>query len=260
MPVSKVLLSVAALGLCACSTLQPNVESPISGKNKGQDEDGSLTRSGAPTPVSHPASAQLELQAAAHWERLARDVAARIARVRTKFPPASRSLFVEPLDAGMPFAKAFHGYLIDHLLGKGQRVGLTRAGADRLRFTVQSISHENSDYTPPPGVTSVLVGGSMLASKIDNYVFRGIFPAIAAEALLTTSYGDFDAFSEVVISFTLLRGERMLARMSATYYVDDREMAQYLPSMPPSPLIVRLSGAAREPMPVRNFDVVSSRD
>lgn len=260
MPLSRLLVGVMALGLGACSALQPSVEPPISGTNKDPSHTFSLWRSGAPTPALHPVSAQLELQAASHWERLAKDVAAHIAQVRAKNPAGNRPLFVEPLDAGMPFAKAFHRYLVNHLISSGQRVGLVRAGADRLRFTVQPIFHEIGDYTPPPGALAVLAGGGMLAWKYDHPLFRIALAGLAGEALLATPYGNLGAFSEVLITVSLLRGENMLARMSATYYVDDREMPQYLPTMPPPPLIVRDSGADREPMPVRRFDVVSAKD
>ena len=144
------VVAVAA-AISACSTFQPPLDSAVSAATKPPPAADWQYFSGAPIPVRHPVSGQREFQTARHWEILAADVVKGFAEVRAKLPNADAPVFVEPPDLVMPFARAFHGYLVTQLLGRGQRVTLSRAGADRIHYAVQPVIHARGTYDPPPG-------------------------------------------------------------------------------------------------------------
>ena len=136
---STVLSIGSVIALSACSTLQPSA---------GPAQSASKMKSGAPTPVGYSLSGQREMQSVQHWDVLAREVV-------KGFPTENkRPIYVSPPDAGMPFSKAFHGYLTTSLMRQGHNVALSPTGADRVHVSVQRIHHEHLPIKPPPGVTS----------------------------------------------------------------------------------------------------------
>lgn len=258
-----VAVAAIAVLMSACEAVQPILQPPVdaglSEGTKPPPKDGWQYLSGAPTAVGYPLTGQNELRTAKHWEILAADAVKGFIEARAKHPGSDRPVFVDLPDPGMPFALAFHGYLVTQLLGRGQRVVLTRAGADRIHYSVQPVIHEYGSTGPPLGVLSLFGVGAGVAERFGGVVSTAIIGGLLAEAVI----GKHPAtrllpFSEVVITVSLVRGDALLARASATYYVDHREMAQYLPSMPPQPLIVQAWADQGKPMSVRSFRVVSS--
>ena len=210
----------------------------------------------SPTPVGHPRAAQREWQAAQHWERLASDVVKEFAQVRTKYGGADKPVYVDPADQGMVFSKVFHGFLIKYLLGNDQKVSLRSAGADRIHVSVERVFHEVGQYDPPFGIITGFGTGMFMASALDVPAALGPIGALGFDALWRTSYARSQAFSEVVVTVSLVRGDMVLARVSEPYYVDNLEMAQYRPSLPTLPLVVKASGG-KASMRLRSFAVVS---
>ncbi len=211
----------------------------------------------SPTPVGHPKSVQREWQAAGHWETLAADVVKEFAQVRAKHGSSDKPVFVDPADQGMVFSKVFHGFLVAHLLGNDQKVALTAGGgADRIHVSVERVFHESGQYDPPFGIITGFGTGMFMASALDVPAALGPIGTLGFEVLLRTSYFRAQAFAEVVVTVSMVRGETVLARVSTPYYVDNLEMAQYRPNTPNLPLVVRASGG-KASMRLRSFAVVS---
>jgi len=238
-----ILLSVgAALALSACSVLQPPA---------GPSESASIIKSGTPTPVGYSLSGQNEMQSVQHWDVLAREVV-------KGFPTENkRPIYVSPPDASMPFSKAFYGYLTTSLMIQGHNVALDPTGADRVHVSVQRVHHEHMPIKPPPGVTSVLALSAWLIDRSKMILMPAIGGAVIGEGIMALPYLRTDAFSEVVISVSLVRGNSIIARSSTGFYVDNLELAQYAPTYPEAPLLVQASSADRAAMPVKTFRVVS---
>ena len=211
----------------------------------------------SPTPVGHPRSVQREWQAARHWDILAADVVKEFARVRAKHGGADKPVYVDSADQGMVFSKAFRGFMITHLLGNDQKVSLTASsGADRIHVSVERVFHETGQYDPPFGIITGFGTGMFVASALDVPSALGAMGALGFDALLRTSYFRSQSFSEVVVTVSLVRGDMVLARVSAPYYVDNLEMAQYRPTTPNLPLVIKASGG-KASMRLRSFAVVS---
>ena len=137
-------------------------------------------------------------------------------------------------------------------------MSLTSAGADRIHVSVEPVFHRIGQYDPPFGILSVLAAGAFAANEYVGSFASGPIGVLAFETLLRTSYARFEAFSEVVVTVSLVRGDTVLARVTAPFYVDNLEMAQYMPSLPTLPLGVKAGGGQDLAMGVRSFAVVSS--
>jgi len=256
---SKILLTMgAAIILSACAVLQPpaGTDNPA---NVVVSADDLPIQANAPTPVGTRLSGQREVQGAQHWFNLARDLAEGLTQASDR-KPGNRSIFIDPPDQGMPFAKAFHGHLVTNLLARGFAVTTTRGDADRVHISIQPVHHEYLPNKPPPGVISAVAFGAWAVDYFSGNIAPAIFGAVLAEGVNGLPYLRTDAFSEIILTVSVVRGGDLTTRLSTAFYVDNRELPQYLRSRPEPPLIVQASGADKVSLPVRTFRVVSRSD
>jgi hypothetical protein len=248
------LVAAVTFTVSACST--PPVAGEAASTEAGEHSILGLYH--APTPVGHPRAAQREWQAAQHWERLAAAVVKGFAAARARQGGADKPVYVDPADQGMVFSKLFRSYLITHLLSNGEKISLTSAGADRVHVSVERVFHRIGQYDPPFGILSGLAAGAIAGDQYQGSFALGSIGVLTFETLMRTSYARSDPFSEVVVTVSLVRGDTVLARVTAPYYVDNQEMAQYRPSLPTLPLGVKAADGQDMSMPLRSFGVVSS--
>lgn len=97
--------------------------------------------SDVPIPSPYVESRQHIMQAAYHWEVLARNVASTIsAEIARDFPEYQEPIYVAP--AGItPFDKAFHDFLITSLVNRGLVVSHNHKNPLVLSFNTQVLSH-----------------------------------------------------------------------------------------------------------------------
>ncbi|MBU0986741.1 MAG: hypothetical protein KKH68_05755, partial [Proteobacteria bacterium] len=96
-----------------------------------------------PKPATYPLSYQQKMQAAKHWDILAKDVAGQVARFlqnKDKYILNQEGLYVQP-QPGV-FGNAFSEMLIAHLLKNGIKVNTTKEDYPVLEFKAQLIKHE----------------------------------------------------------------------------------------------------------------------
>lgn len=204
-------------------------------------------------------STQEELRSAQHWQILAADTARQIAAAAKNFPNAKAKFYVEPLDPLMPFAKAFEQYLATELVAREVPVSLSRTGALRIHYRVDTAFHHKGINPPPLGVMALLGTGVWFladkasATNLDGFEAAGLL--LAAD--VAHNMGLLGQISEVVLTVSVVDGDQLMARSSSTYYVEGEEMAQFVSSQTPPPLLVREPDWADDPMPVRSFPVVS---
>ena len=188
----------------------------------------------APAPVGYPITAQSTIYTASHWQTLAADTAKRITGLRDSAINEAAKLAEI---AGEPFIEP------DFAL------------ADNVSFYVEPL-----DPAMPFGrafhellmTNLVQNGANVVLHKEDAYVVHYAVQPVRHDNTGTVSLG---AFSEVMITVSLLDGGKLLMRRSLVYYVDDDEFFQYLATVPPLP-ISRYDSVGRVSMPVRPFAVV----
>lgn len=189
----------------------------------------------APAPVGHPMTAQTTMHTASHWQALAADTAKRITGLRdSAITEAAR--VAEITDE--PFTEP------DFAL------------ADNVSFYVEPL-----DPAMPFArafhellITNLVQNGAnVVLHKEYAYVVHYAVQPVYHD---NTDIVNLDAFSEVMITVSLLDGGRLLMRRSRVYYVDDDEFFQYLATVPPLP-ISRYDSVGQVSLPVRPFAVVN---
>jgi outer membrane protein OmpA-like peptidoglycan-associated protein len=188
----------------------------------------------SPTPVEYPMTTQVIMRTASHWQALAADTAKRIASLRdSTITEAARQAEI----AGEPFTEP------DFAL------------ADNVPFYVEPL-----DPAMPFArafhellITHLVQNGANVAlHKEGAYVVHYAVQPVPHD---NTDTADLGAFSEIMITVSLLDGGRLLMRRSRVYYIDDDEFFQYLATVPPLP-ISRYDSVGRVSMPVRPFAMV----
>lgn len=189
----------------------------------------------APTPVAHPLTSQTTIHTASHWQALAADTAERITGLRDSAISEAASLAEI---AGEPFNEP------DFAL------------ADNVAFYVEPL-----DPAMPFArafhellITHLVQNGAnVVLNKEYAYVVHYAVQPVHHD---NTDTVNLDAFSEVMITVSLLDGGRILMRQSRVYYVDDDEFFQYLATIPPLP-ISRYDSVGQVSMAVRPFALVN---
>ena len=189
----------------------------------------------SPAPVGHPMTAQTTMHTASHWQALAADTAKRITGLRdSAITEAARRAEI----AGEPFTEP------------------DVALADDVPFYVEPL-----DPAMPFArafhellITNLVQNGAnVVLHGEDAYVVHYAVQPVRHD---NTDTVNLDAFSEVMITVSLLDGGRLLMRRSRVYYVDDDEFFQYLATVPPLP-ISRYDSVGQVSLAVRPFAVVN---
>ena len=188
----------------------------------------------SPTPVAHPLTSQTTIHTASHWQALAADTAERISSLRdSAINEAARLAEI----AGEPFIEP------DFAL------------ADNVSFYVEPL-----DPAMPFGrafhellMTKLIQSGAnVVLHKEDAYVVHYAVQPVRHD---NTDTLNLAAYSEIMITVSLLDGGKLLMRQSQVYYVEDDEFFQYLATVPPLP-ISRYDSVGRVSLPVRSFSMV----
>ena len=190
----------------------------------------------SPTPVGHPMTAQTTMHTASHWQALAADTAKQITGLRDSAINEAAGLAEI---AGEPFTEP------------------NFALADSVSFYVEPL-----DPAMPFArafhellITNLVQNGAnVVLHKEDAYVVHYAVQPVRHD---NTDTVNLDAFSEVMITVSLLDGGKLLMRRSQVYYVDDDEFFQYLATVPPLP-ISRYDSVGQVSLAVRQFPVIDS--
>lgn len=205
-----------------------------------------------PVPTGYHLSTQHKMQAAQHWEKLARDVASDIqhsiyALFPDQFPIFNRALFVAA--SGLtPFEKGFQELLITGLVEKGFLVTRNPNDALILSFELQLITHSDryirNVSQRPAGRYLTLVPGFQV-SEDTPLTGRGR-QTKATQNLVRSAevYAEAGVYTrnlprnEVLITISLTEGEAFIYRNSVVYYINDADWWHYrLGTQRPQPAV-----------------------
>ncbi len=194
-----------------------------------------------PEPISYPYSQQKKMQAASHWDVLAKDLANRINNQLILTENHDKAVYVKTpcgdensscqANETSTFNEAFHDLLITNLFGYGIP---TKSQADQqaieVSYKVQVVFH-NSDRVRSlqPGL---LTGLSAAVVVLRNAPVDLILLAAGAAAdVANTSLVDSGHY-EIIITTSMITDSQYLFRASDIYYINEKDFYQYQQSMP----------------------------
>jgi len=190
------------------------------------------------------------MQASAHWEVLASDLANRINTQLIKTDNVNKDIFVKQTcgneaNACKPnetssFNEAFRDLLITDLYKFGVPT-INRPDEDAIEvlYKVQVVHHNtNRVRTLQPGIlTGLSAAVTVLRDAPTNLILltSGVVADLANTSLVGSGH------NEVIITTSMLRHDRYLFRASDIYYINDKDLYHYQENIPRTKTI-RVSG------------------
>jgi len=218
-----------------------------------------------PEPVTYQYSQQHKMQAAAHWQVLAVDLADRINKQLIMTDNLHKAVFVKKTcgDEATPcrpgetssFDEAFHDLLITNLFNNGVPTkSLPGDDAIDILYKVQVVHHVSQRVRSlQPGI---LTGLSAAVSVLRNAPVEAIIVATGVTADIANSNLVDSGHYEVIITTSMLSHHRYLFRASDIYYINEKDFYQYQQNMPQAATI-RLSEENSQPTaPQRNMSAL----
>ena len=207
------------------------------------------THTDIPRAQRHPVSDQLKARAVHHWNLLADDVAGRIAA--SALPAASAASGVYHLQASSvtPFHKAFSSLLLTRLVHKGVPMATVPADGDqehaRIRFDVQVVEHTGAAFNTPQFPLTILATGLSVLRGMYLYpptelggAVMGLAGAMLvdqSQRVMNGSAAGGPTRTELLVSTTVVQGQRIVARTSDVYYIDADDARLFTEPPPPPP-------------------------
>lgn len=186
-----------------------------------------------PVPQTYPLTYQQKMQAAHHWDVLATDVASRLGGALSSVKGGETVvLHVQPPNELYVFGRAFYNLLTTELIQKGFGVTLDPAEADlEVLYDVQLVTHKDRGFIRPrPGVFTTLTTGVLVLRELaessvpEAAVLAGAAAIDIGSGYITGPTPD----SEVIITTSVMNGNRFVTRISDLYYVSDNNATQYI--------------------------------
>ena len=201
-------------------------------------------QSQVPMPATYDLTYQQKMQAAYHWQVLARDLAAQVdlRMAERNLPPF---IYVDGEGGGTAFDEAFHDMLITELVDRGYQVyGIETSETTTVAYKTQVVKHASGRWVRPPVGTFAALGAGILAVReiivadvSTAAVVGGVAVAATAAELgagSVTSLSD----TEVIITTSLVRNGSYLARYSDIYYIPDNDAEHYETELVEAELVV----------------------
>lgn len=190
-----------------------------------------------PLASTYELTYQQKMQAAHHWDVLAEDVASRLKSHFRNASVLNRAINVVP-NSNSPFEKGFEDLLITQMVDQGLNIHANDNEQLKLRFHTQIVSHNDRGYIrPAPGThtglaliatgvwAAVNIASNSTAAK-DALIASGV---IGTGLAMDATAGDISAVTnkEVIISVSLMDGDKYLMRKTGIYYINEPDDSQY---------------------------------
>ncbi len=186
----------------------------------------------APLATNFETSKQHTLQAAAHWNTIAQDVAAKLsARL-----PQNTPLYINQQADASAFERAFTGQLITALIEAGHPVMRTPEGALRVGVDTQAVpfAADRPQYRHA-GKATALGAGLWALYDIVEYASNGPAKAALLAVGAADAYAWFDSeftgggtpSMEIIVNTSVTDARRYVARNTSVYYVADADQRLY---------------------------------
>lgn len=195
----------------------------------------------APIATTYPYTEQQRMQAAHHWDVLARHEATRILqRERVR----NRDLHINPADqealhaySGGEFERGFRTLLTSELVSRGANLTtVPTANSANISIDVEVVEHRDRDFVrPPAGAFTALTAGIAVATIPINQWAEPALGLIPAAVLADTTSGSWThtGNEEIIVTTQIIDGERILYSSSNIYYINAGDRRQYAPHRVP---------------------------
>ncbi|WP_115853588.1 hypothetical protein [Kushneria indalinina] len=186
-----------------------------------------VNTSQVPMATTWELSDQQRMQAAHHWEVLARNEARGImANQRLRSSP----LYVFSPQPATPFARGFHSLLESQLVQQGALVSTQPEGAVIINPTVQVVKHrDRGSIRRPPGTFTLLAAGVAWAFQPLNHWSEPALALIPGAAMLDAFSGNITEVgnTEVIITTRANEFDTLLYSSSNIYYINAGDSNHY---------------------------------
>ena len=182
----------------------------------------------APLATNFPSTKQPKIQAAAHWNVIAADVANQIsARLTDK----SRPLYVVP-STKTQFDRGFSGQLLSALMEKGHTLVKSANGSVTVEIDTQTVKFSaNRPQYRHVGTATTIATGIWALHVGEATAGAAIFTSVAAGDAYSWFKSEFATGqtpqTEIIVTTSAVDGERYLARNTSVYYVADTDASLY---------------------------------
>jgi hypothetical protein len=218
------------------------------------------THTDIPRAQHYPVSDQYKARAVHHWNLLADDVAERIAVAALPDTQPSTGAYHLQASSSTPFQKAFSSLLLTRLVNKGVPMATLPMDGEhshaRIRFDVQVVEHASAALNMPQFPLTILATGLSVLRGMYLYPpteLGGAAMGVAGAMLLDQGNrmqngqaAGGPTRTELLVSTTVVQGQRIVARTSDVYYIDSEDVKLFV-EPPPPPVVT--------PTPVKNWKV-----
>jgi hypothetical protein len=182
-----------------------------------------------PRAVMFPASEQLVLRSATHWDALAANEAAAIGQL---IPASSLVGVPAASNTHSPFEQAYRNLLTSHLVTNGVQLAINPSNAVyQVDYDIQVIRHtERESLLPRPGAASAAFALGALGYSVGNWNNQGLaaIPLALSMEMLSLFWRDSKgSITEVLINSRVHDGVRLLAADSRVYYFMDEDQHNF---------------------------------
>ncbi len=188
-------------------------------------------QSQVPLASTYDLTYQQKMQAAEHWQVLARDI---VEQVALRAAPYGYEIAVEREGPSTVFATAFDDMLITQFVQNGFLVRDTvQPGGLLLRYKTQLVTHAPGRDVRPPVGTFVALGGGIIAlhAALENTLSAGnvnVLTAATAGALEIGAGSIAEVTdTEFIVTTSLLSDDLYVARYTDIYYLPDGDADLY---------------------------------
>ena len=182
----------------------------------------------APLATNFPTTKQQKVQAAGHWNVIAKDVAMRISSGVND----NRPLFVKEAATGTDFDSAFADQLISALVEQGRIVSKVPYGALLVEIKTKAIrfSADRQQYRHF-GEATLLAAGVWTLVAVDATAGGVVTAAAIGADAFSASKSEFASGAtpqtEIIITTSIGDDSRYLAHNTSIYYVADSDRSLY---------------------------------
>jgi hypothetical protein len=192
--------------------------------------------------TTYPVTFQKKMQAAQHWDILTEDVANRLRDTLIGSGDQGRpiSLYVQQPRYDSRFGEAFHNLLITHLMERGFSITENPASGLPLTYDVQVVSHNDRGFIRPmPGMFTALASSVFVLRSIADESSTAAWMAGAVGMDVVTGYITDNPNNEIIVTTSVMSGDRYVARVRDIYYISDNNVGQYV-ARGPDPVTTRI--------------------
>ncbi|WP_334154703.1 hypothetical protein [Tepidimonas sp.] len=189
---------------------------------------GGCTHAPIPVAENFPYTAQKKVRSAGHWDAVAGHVVSTTLTRLGQTPAAGAALQVGLPASPTAFDRAFRELLITRLVSEGKTVVERDDAPIKVSYQAQVVRHNSDRPHFIPGLFTAITSGVYVAHYLgvhahpDAAMVGGLGYAVIAD-VARSQYTGGPTHTEVILTTTIMQGDRYLVRNTDVYYVEDSD-------------------------------------